>query len=129
MGKAYPHDLSRRERQIMDIVYRRDEVSVADVLEELPDPPSYSAVRAMLRVLEEKKHLKHRQQGPRYMYRATVPREDARESALRRLLKTFFDNSTENAVAALLDLSAADLSQAELDRLAELIREAREEGR
>ena len=129
MGQSYPQGLSRRERQIMDIVYRHGDVTVASVLDELPDPPSYSAVRAMLRVLEEKGHLKHRQEGPRYVYSPTVPREDARQSALRRLLETFFDDSTEQAVAALLDLSAADLSKAELDRLQELIEEAREEGR
>ncbi len=113
----------------MDIVYRCGRVTVAQVLEELPDPPGYSAVRAMLRVLEEKGHLKHEQDGPRYVYLATLPREDARASALERLLKTFFDGSTEQAVAALLGMSAAELSEAELNRLAELIARAREEGR
>lgn len=113
----------------MDIVYRHDRATVAQVLDELPDPPSYSAVRAMLRVLEEKGHLKHEQDGPRYVYSATLPMEDARNSAIRRLLRTFFDGSTEEAVAALLGMSSANLTQDELDRLAEMIDKAREEGR
>lgn len=129
MAKPSAQNLSRRERQIMDIVYRRDRVTVAHVRKELPDPPSYSAVRAMLRVLEEKGHLKHEQDGPRYVYIATVPRERARDSALQRLLTTFFDDSAEQAVAALLDMSAADLSEEDLDRLSDLIERAREEGR
>lgn len=121
-------DLSRRERQIMDIIYRRGRATVAQVLEELPDPPSYSAVRAMLRVLEEKGHLEHEQEGPRYVYSPTLPRERARRSALRRLLDTFFEGSPEEAVAALLDMSA-DLTDEELERLSRLIEEARKEGR
>lgn len=122
-------DLSRRERQIMDIVYELDEVTAAEVQRQLPDPPSYSAVRAMLRVLEEKGHLEHRQEGPRYVYRATVPVEAARRSAVKRVLKTFFDNSLEEAVATLLDVSASNLSKAELERLARMIEKARKEGR
>ena len=129
MAKLSAQNLSRRERQIMDIVYRRDRVTVAHVREELPDPPSYSAVRAMLRVLEEKGHVKHAQDGPRDGYIAPVPRERARDSALQRLLTTFFDDSAEKAVAALLDMSAADLSEEDLDRLSDLIERAREEGR
>ena len=120
------HELSRRERQIMDVVYRRGEVTAAEVQEELPDPPGYSAVRAMLRVLEEKGHLDHRQEGPRYVYSPTTPREEARASALRRVLTTFFDDSAEKAVAALLDSSVTQLSNEELDRLQRLIVEARE---
>ena len=89
-GNAAIH-LSRRERQIMDIVYEAGQASAADVLDRLPDPPSYSAVRAMLRVLEEKGHLRHKQDGPRYVYLPTVSRDEARRSALRRLLRTFFD--------------------------------------
>lgn len=122
-------ELSRRERQIMDIIYRRSRATVAEVRADLPDPPSYSAVRALLRVLEEKGHLTHEQDGPRYIYQPTVPRDEARESALERLLRTFFDGSTEKAVAALLDMSTDDLSEAELERLARLIEEARKEGR
>jgi predicted transcriptional regulator len=123
-----PHEkLSRRERQIMDILYQRGQAAAAEVLEELPDPPSYSAVRAMLRILEEKGHLKHKQQGNRYIYLPTVPRDRARRSALQRVLQTFFDGSTEQAVATLLDLSAPKLSDADLDRLANLIDEAKQD--
>lgn len=122
-------ELSRRERQIMDIVYRVGSASAAEVRENLPDPPGYSAVRAMLRVLEEKGHLVHEQVGPRYVFRPTVPLEDARASAVRRLMKTFFDNSIEEAVATLLDVSSSNLTEEELERLARRIREAREEGR
>ena len=122
-------DLSRRERQIMDVIYARGSATVREVLDAMPDPPGYSAVRAMLRILEEKGHLGHRQDGPRYVYQPVVPREEARESALKRLLGTFFDGSAERAVAALLDLSSADLGQEELDRLAAMIEVARKEGR
>src|SRR4051812_29345175 len=121
--------LSRRERQIMDAIYRRGQATAAEVLEDLPDPPSYSAVRAMLRVLEQKGHLRHEQQGLRYVFLPTVPREKARRSALKQLVRTFFDGSTEQTVAALLDLSASRLSDAELDRLSHLIERARKEGR
>ena len=121
--------LSRRERQIMDVIYQRGQATAAEVLEGIPDPPSYSAVRAMLRVLEEKGHLRHEQQGPRYVFLPTVPREQARQSALKQLVQTFFDGSTEQAVAALLDQSARTLSDGELDRLARLIDRARKEGR
>lgn len=121
--------LSRRERQIMDVVYRRGRATAAEVLEDLPDPPSYSAVRAMLRVLEEKGELRHEQDGPRYVFLPTVPREQARRSALRNLVRTFFDGSTEQAVAALLDPADGKLSDAELARLARLINRARKEGR
>ena len=121
-----PHrDLSRRERQIMDAIYRLGRASAAEVLERLPDPPSYSAVRAMLRILEEKGHLRHEQKGVRYIYLPTVPRDSARESALQHMLRTFFNNSTEDAVAALLDLRDDRLSDAELDRLSRLIDNAR----
>jgi predicted transcriptional regulator len=129
MARASHANLSRRERQIMDIVYRQGQATAAEVLEALPDPPSYSAVRAMLRILEEKGHLKHEQQGPRYVFLPTLPREKARRSALKQLVQTFFDGSTEQAVAALLDLSGSKLSGDELDRLSELIDQARKEGR
>ena len=121
--------LSRRERQIMEVIYRRGQATAAEVLEDLPDPPSYSAVRAMLRLLEEKGHLRHEQDGPRYLFRPTVPREQARRSALRQLVQTFFDGSTEQAVAALLDQTDRTLSDAELARLARMINQARKEGR
>jgi len=98
-------------------------------MENLTDPPSYSAVRALLRVLEDKGHLRHEEDGPRYVFVPTVPRERARQSALRQLVHTFFDGSTEQAVAALLDLSSTRMSDAELDRLRDLIAEARKEGR
>ena len=126
-GRSAIH-LSRRERQIMDIIYRRGQASAAEVLGEMEDPPSYSAVRAFLRILEEKGHLKHRKEGARYVYLPTQPRRQAARSALQRVLRTFFDGSTEKAVAALITMADADLSPAELDRLAELIREARKEG-
>jgi predicted transcriptional regulator len=130
MPHPSPHlDLSRRERQIMDVVYRLGRVTTQEVLERLPDPPSYSAVRAMLRILEEKGHLEHEQDGPRYVYLPTVPRDSASESALKHLVRTFFGGSTEAAVAALLDISGEDLSDAELDRLSDLIDKAREQGR
>ena len=110
----------------MDVVYRLGRASAQDVRDHLPDAPSYSAVRALLRILEEKGHLKHRRDGPRYVYVPIVPREKARTSALQQLVRTFFDGSTEDAVAALLDLSRSGLSPAELDRM---IDHARKEGR
>jgi BlaI family transcriptional regulator, penicillinase repressor len=121
--------LSRRERQIMDSIYRRGRATAAEVLEDLPDPPSYSAVRTMLRLLEDKGHLSHEQDGPRYVYLPTVPRENARAHALRHLVSTFFNGSAEQAMAALLEMSDAGLSPQELDRLQKLIEAAREEGR
>ncbi|MEE8376837.1 MAG: BlaI/MecI/CopY family transcriptional regulator [Candidatus Aminicenantaceae bacterium] len=122
-------NLSRRERQIMDIVYEMNEATVAQVLELIPDPPSYSTIRALLRVLEEKGHLIHKQQGPRYIYSPTIPREEARQNALKHILKTFFDNSTEEVVAALLNISEEDLSEEEYKRLTKLIKKAQNEGR
>ena len=121
--------LSRRERQIMDIVYQHGAVSVADVVEGLPDPPSYSAVRALLRILEEKGHLKHRKEGLRYIYLPRRSRSSAARAALRRTMNTFFDGSTTQAVAALLDVSDTDLSEEDLDELARMIAKARKEGR
>ena len=121
--------LSRRERQIMEIVYRLGSATAADVLESLPDPPSYSAVRAMMRILEEKGHLTHRHDGPRYVYSPVVPRAAARQSALRSLVKTFFDGSATQAVAALLDMSESRLSGDEADQLARLIDKAKREGK
>ena len=121
--------LSRRERQIMDVIYQLGRATVTEVMDRVPDPPSYSAVRAMMRVLEEKSILRHHQDGPRYVYTPTVSHAKATNSALTRMLTTFFDGSTERAVAALLDMSSSKLNQEELDRLALLIEQAREEGR
>ena len=129
MSAAEISELSRRERQIMDVIYARGRATVAEVRAGLPDPPTYSAVRALLRILEQKGHLRHEQDGPRYVFLPTVPAEKARESALRHLLRTFFDGSAEGAVAALLDLEAGELSAEEYDRLAARIERAREEGR
>ena len=121
--------LSRRERQCMDIVYRLGEATVNDVLDHLEDPPSYSAMRACLRVLEEKGHLCHRQDGPRYVYLPTVSLKQAQKSALNGLLRTFFGNSYEQMVATLLDDSETGPSREELENLARLIEQARKEGR
>ncbi|MDQ3013651.1 MAG: BlaI/MecI/CopY family transcriptional regulator [Acidobacteriota bacterium] len=123
------HRLSRRERQIMDIIYSRGQATAADVQEGLPDPPGYSAVRAMLRLLEEKGYLKHEQDGPRYLFKPTLAREKARKSAMKQMLETFFDGSTEQAVAALLNLSKSKLGKEELDRLSQMIETAKKEGR
>ena len=129
MAKKTRSDLGRRERQIMDAVYRLGKATVNEVLDTLPDPPSYSAVRAMLNVLERKGHLKHTRDKLRYVYMPTIPRERARSSALQHLLKTFFDGSATQAVAALLDSSAKNLSDSELDELVKLIKKAKKEGR
>ena len=124
------HDpLGRRERQIMDAVYRLGRATVQEVLDSLPDPPSYSSVRGMMGLLEHKGHLKHEQDGPRYVYLPAVSRDRAQRSALRHLVQTFFNGSPEQVVAALLDSPDAKLSQSELDRLARLIASARREGR
>jgi predicted transcriptional regulator len=128
MAKETNVQLSRREREIMDVIYRAGRATAAEVLDQLADPPSYSAVRALLRVLEDKGHLRHEEDGPRYVFVPTVPPERARQSALRQILHTFFDGSTEQAVAALLDMKS-NLSDAELDRLSRLIADARKEGR
>jgi predicted transcriptional regulator len=130
MSKTFAQtQLSRRERQIMDVVYRLGKATVTDVLERLPDPPSYSAVRALMRILEEKGHLSHEQDGPRYVYLPTVPRDAAQASALSHLVRTFFGGSAEAAVAALLELPEHGMSQGELSRLSRLIDDARGEGR
>ena len=113
----------------MEIVYARESATAAEVLDSLPDPPSYSAVRAMMRILEEKGHLTHRHDGPRYVYSPVVPRTAARQSALKQLVKTFFDGSATQAVAALLDMSESRLSAREADELAALIDKAKREGK
>lgn len=119
--------LSRRERQIMDILYRLERASVGEVLAALGDKPNYSTVRAQLRVLEEKGHVRHEEHGLRYIYIPSVSRDVARRSALRHLVETFFDGSTENVVAALLGGEAAHITPEELDRIARLIAKGRKE--
>jgi predicted transcriptional regulator len=119
--------LSRRERQIMDVIYARGQATAAEVAVALPDPPSYSAVRTHLRILEEKGHLKHHEDGPRYVFVPVVPRDRARRSALKSLVRTFFDGSAAQAAAALLD--QAKLSDEDVERLSTLIEKARKEGR
>ena len=120
--------LTRRERQIMDILYRRGRATASDVMEDLPDGPHYSTVRTQLRVLEEKGHVSHEEQGLRYVYMPAVPRRAARKSALRHLVDTFFDGSAEQVVAAVLGGEGSKLSEEELDRIAELVAKARKEG-
>lgn len=112
----------------MDVVFRFKEATAAEVMDNLPDPPSYSAVRAMLRILVDRGHLKYRREGPRYVYRATVPHARAQSSALERVVTTFFDDSVSDTVAALISMSE-DLSDEELDRLSKLIEKAKKEGR
>jgi predicted transcriptional regulator len=121
--------LSRREREIMDAIYRRGSATVSEVQGDLPDPPSYSAVRALLRILEQKGHIVHREDGPRYVYEPTVPLEQARRSAARHLLETFFADSVEGAVSALLDVRSTSLDDEEFQRLVACIERARREGR
>lgn len=121
--------LSRREREIMDILYRDGAITASEVVERLADRPSNSTVRTILRILEDKGHVKHVQQGMRYLYEPTVNREKARRSALRHLVSTFFDDSPETVVSALLDGRSGKLSDEQLDALAVLIERARKEGR
>jgi predicted transcriptional regulator len=113
----------------MDVIYARGRATAAEVRDDLPDPPSYSAVRAMLRILEDKGHLVHEADGPRYVFMPTVPRERARQTALETVVRTFFGGSPEHAVAALLDLDDANLDRDALGRIAEMIEDARKDGR
>jgi predicted transcriptional regulator len=128
MAKAKQAGLARRERQIMDILYRRGPATVGEVMADLSGSPSYSTVRTQLRVLEEKGHVRHEEQGLRYVYEPAVPRGEARKSALRHLIDTFFDGSAEQTMAALLGGERKRLSDAELRRIADLIARARKEG-
>jgi len=121
--------LSRRERQIMDVLYAMGAATVGEVLERIPDPPSYSAVRATLRTLEEKGHVLHQQDGPRYVYKPTVERESASTAALKHLVRTFFNGSAEQAAAALLGMQESRVDCDALARLTEQVNRAREEGR
>lgn len=122
-------ELTRRERQILEILFAEREASVGDVLAQMPDPPSYSSVRTILRILGEKGHVVHRADGNRYLYRAVVPREAARRRVLRQMVDTFFDGSTSAAVVALLRMGDTQLSDEARSRLEEEVRRAREEGR
>lgn len=124
-----PPPLSRREREIMDVLYAAEGLTAAEVRERMPEPPGYSAVRALLRILEEKGHVRHEERGPRYVFSPVVSRAKARRSAMNALVETFFGGSPEEAVAALIDESRSKLSVAELDRLADLIAAAKKEGR
>jgi BlaI family transcriptional regulator, penicillinase repressor len=120
--------LSRRERQIMDILYRDGKATAAEVRSSLPEPPSYSAVRAMLRILEDKGHIRHEEDGPRYVYMPIVTRDKAKRSALRHVLNTFFDGSASQVLAALFEMSPRDLDEKELARLRRLIDAAKNKG-
>ncbi|HEX6626723.1 MAG TPA: BlaI/MecI/CopY family transcriptional regulator [Gemmatimonadaceae bacterium] len=121
--------LSRRERQIMDFLFQRGKASVGEVLDGIPNPPGYSAVRATLRTLEQKGRVVHEEDGRAYVYRPTLRRDAARRSALTHVLRTFFDNSAEQAVAALLELKGPKLSPAELERVSKIVEQAKREGR
>jgi predicted transcriptional regulator len=128
MPSALHAVLTRRERQIMDVLFRRGRATASQVMEELPGNPSYSTVRTQLRVLEAKGHVRHEADGPRYVYMPAVPRHAARKSALRHLVNTFFDGSTAKVVAALLGGEGTRLSDEELERVADLVAKARKEG-
>ena len=119
--------LSRRERQIMDIIYKCGQATVAEVLESIPDPPSYSAVRAHLRILEEKGYLRHEDDGPRYVFKPTVSRDEAMRSAVQHLMRTFFKGSAEETMAAILDVTDEPMTDEAYERLLELIEKSRRE--
>jgi predicted transcriptional regulator len=129
MTKTNTTSLTRREREIMDILYRLGQATAAEVLDGLADPPSYSAVRALLRLLEERGHVKHVQDGPRYVYKPAVTRGEAKKSAMAHVVATFFEGSVEQAVATLVESSRAKLTKPELERLAQIIQRAKKEGR
>jgi BlaI family transcriptional regulator, penicillinase repressor len=126
--KTNDSGLARREREIMDILYRRGRATASEVMADLSGTPSYSTVRTQLRVMEEKGHVRHEEEGLRYVYTPAVPRHAARRSALRHLVETFFDGSAEKTVAALLGSEGTRMSDDELDRIAELVEKARKEG-
>ena len=126
--KLAPPDLSRRERQILDVLYKAERATAAEVQAAIADAPSYSAVRTLLRILEDKGHVRHEQDGTRYVYTPTVERERAKRSAMRHMLNTFFEGSTTQAIAALLDEDPKRLSAEDLDRLRAMIDHARKEG-
>ena len=128
MVKTLHTVLSRRERQIIDILYRRGRATAADVMADLPGDPSYSTVRTQLRVLEEKGHIRHEEDGQRYVYAPAIPRRTVRKSAMKHVIETFFEGSVEQAVAALLGGEGSRLTEEELDRIEELIKKTRKEG-
>ena len=129
MSKPVPLDLGRRERQIMETVYAQGQASVSEVLAALPDPPSYSAVRAILNVLEKKGHLRRKKTGKKFVYLPSVPHKTARRSALKNLLDTFFSGSSVQAIASLIGMDEAKLSSEDLDRLSKMIEDAKKGGR
>ena len=129
MTKAKLAALTRRERQVMDILFRRGQATVAEVMDDLPDPPTYSAVRSVLRILAGKGLVSHRDDGPRYVYAPAVDTDRARDEALRQVVRTFFDGSAEQAVTALLRISDGGLDEGEIARLRERVRQARKSGR
>lgn len=129
MSKGHDTHLSRRERQIMDVLYQSGSASAKDVMEKLPNPPGYSSVRALLARLEDKGHIAHKEEGPRYLYYATTARNVAGENALQRTLKTFFNDSPLQMVNTLLDLKSRDLTAEEIDELEKLIDQAKQKGR
>ena len=123
------HELSRRERQALDLVYRRERATANEVMSDMDDPPSYSSVRSVLRLLEKKGFLRHEQEGPRHVYIPMIRRDRARRSALKHVLETFFNDSPEEVVTALLDVSRSRLSERDLEKLTSLIKKAKGEGR
>ena len=127
--KSPTDDLSRRERQVMEILHRRGESTVAEIMSELPDPPTYSAVRSILRILSEKQLIQYKEDGPRYVYFPAAPTEEARDEVLEHVVRTYFGGSAEQAVTALLRISDADISDSEVERLREKIRTTRQSGR
>lgn len=129
MTKTTKPPLSRREREVMDVLYRLGEATVAEIMEQLADPPTYSAVRSVVRILEDKGHISHREDGPRYVYAPAVKREKARRAALDQLVDTFFEGSSEQALVALLRRSDLDMSDSQIERLAKAVRKAGDEGR
>jgi BlaI family transcriptional regulator, penicillinase repressor len=129
MNSQPPFEVGRRERQILEIVYAHGKASVSEVLAALPNPPSYSSVRAMMNLLEEKGHLRHKEVGRKFIYEPTLSRDKARRSALKNLLHTFFGGSACEAAASLIELNKENLSENDLERLSALIEKAKEEGR
>ena len=129
MSEQAPPNLTRREREIMDILYQAERATAAAVQEAMQDAPSYSTVRTLLRLLEERGHVTHEQDGPRYVYQPSLPRNDARKSALSHLVNTFFGGSAQAAILNLVENSAANMSPSELDHLQAAIEKAKKEGR
>ena len=125
--RPHVHDVSRRERQILDALYRAGRATAAEIQEAMPDPPSYSAVRTLLRILEDKGHIKHEQDGTRYVYMPRIARDHAKKSALRHLLNTFFEGSATQAIAALLDEDSSRLTKDDWKRLTAMVERARKE--